>query len=162
MSDVALVGSMAIEPIPTGRSLPATQPDVLAEICEFEEFMLSLPQADIVTHHVIHAGIYSRTIMVPAGVVLTGALVKIPTILTVCGRCGVVLGDGQEVLVEGYFVVPASAGRKQVFTAHTDTFLTMSFRTEARTVEEAEREFTDDHERLMSRAGVNHVNITGE
>ncbi len=56
----------------------------------------------------------------------------------------------------------ASAGRKQAYIAHKDTFLTMSFKTNAKTVEEAEAEFTDDHERLMSRNGVNKIVITGE
>lgn len=164
-SDVALIGSSPLEPI--GGVLPATTPDALAKICELEEFVLNQPQLDIVTWHVLHAGVYSRTIMIPAAPpgqknVLTGALIKVPTTLTVSGCCSVLIGDADEILVEGYHVFAAAAGRKQAFIAHTDTWLTMSFKTNARTVKEAEIEFTDDHERLMSRRGVNHVIATGE
>lgn len=166
-SDIALVGSCPLEPMRVGNALPATTPDALAKICELEEFVLAQPQLDIVTWHVLHAGIYSRTIMVPgAGPdmvnVLTGALIKIPTTLVVSGKCSVLIGDADEILIDGYHVFAAAAGRKQAFIAHEDTWLTMSFKTDARTVEEAEVEFTDDHERLMSRRGVNHVIITGE
>ena len=38
----------------------------------------------------------------------------------------------------GYHVIPASAGRKQVFVAHADTDLTMLFPSHAATVEDAE------------------------
>jgi hypothetical protein len=40
----------------------------------------------------------------------------------------------------------------------------MTFKTDARTVEEAENEFTEEADRLMSRheAATNHINITGE
>jgi hypothetical protein len=68
------------------------------------------------------------------------------------------------VHVQGYAVLPASAGRKQAFVAQADTRLTMVFPTSAKTVEQAEREFTDEIYLLGSRHGAaaNHVVITGE
>lgn len=144
------------------RALPPTTPAALAKVCELEKRVLEAPQIDIFTQHVIHAGVYSRTICIPAGTVLTGALIKIPTTLVVCGRASVLLGDDQEVMVEGYHVFAASAGRKQAYIAHADTFVTMSFKTNAKSVHEAEAEFTDDHERLMSRVGINEIVITGD
>ena len=53
--------------------------------------------------------------------------------------------------LHGYNVVPASAGRKQAFVALTDTHLTMIFATDARDVDAAEREFTDEFDKLMTR-----------
>lgn len=129
---------------------------------QLEERVLAVPQVPIATHHVIHAGVYSRTIMMPKDTVLTSALIKIPTTLVICGDCSVLVGNTDEVRVTGYRVLAASAGRKQAYIAHEDTFITMSFKTKARTVEEAEAEFTDEHERLMSRHGINDILITGE
>jgi hypothetical protein len=71
---------------------------------------------------------------------------------------------GEEVRrVTGYQVVPAAAGRKQAFRAVADTHITMVFPTNARTVDEAEREFSDEFERLASRkdGAVNEAIITG-
>lgn len=149
-------------PATVQAQLPSTSERALARIREIEEIVLKVPQIEMITHHVIHAGMYSRTIMVPKGTVLTGALVKIPTTLIVCGTASVLIGDDEEVLVDGYHVLAASANRKQAFIAHEDTFITMSFKTTAQCVEEAEIEFTDEHTRLMSRHGINEIIITGE
>ena len=122
----------------------------------------ALPQVPIATHHVLHAGVYSRTICIPAGTALAGAMIKVPTTLVVHGHASVLIGDGEERVLDGYHVLAASAGRKQAYIAHADTHITMSFRTQARTVEEAEREFTDEADQLMSRSGENVVVITGD
>ncbi|MDR1351525.1 MAG: hypothetical protein LBJ59_12265 [Zoogloeaceae bacterium] len=138
-----------------------TLPETLDGIRAFEDLLSQLPQADIVTRHVFHAGLYARTITIPAGVVLTGALIRRATLLVFSGHATMLTDDGAKTL-RGYHVIPASAGRKQVFLAHADTELTMIFPTDARTVEEAEAEFTDEYERLLSRSGINEVTITGE
>ncbi|MDR2195652.1 MAG: hypothetical protein LBE50_03475 [Gallionellaceae bacterium] len=119
-------------------------------------------QVWMATHHVIHGGMYARTVRIPAGVAIVGVTVKCTTLLVFAGCATVYIGD-DTVEIEGYGVIPASAGRKQVFVARTDTFLTMLFPTEARTVEEAENEFTDAADTLMSRnGGHNEIVITGE
>ena len=65
--------------------------------------------------------------------------------------------------VEGYRVLPASANRKQAFRSRGAFIITMLFPTDAKTVEEAEREFTDEFELLLShRQDLNTVTITGE
>lgn len=143
-------------------ALPPTTPAAVAKVEEIDAIIRDLPQVEITTKHVLHGGIYSRTICIPAGVVLTAALIKIPTTLTICGHASVLIGDGEEVRIEGYHTLPASAGRKQAYIAHTDTHITMSFRTDAKSVEEAEAEFTDEAERLMSRTCGNETVITGE
>lgn len=112
--------------------------------------MLAMPQIHIPTSHVFHAGTYARTIRIPAGAALTGALIKIPTMLIVSGQVTVFIG-GETLELCGYHVIPASAGRKQAFIAHADTDLTMIFPTKATTVEQAENEFTDEAHLLFSR-----------
>ncbi len=128
-----------------------------------EEITGQMEQADIETWHVLHGGMYSRTIEIPAGVVLTGALVKVPTVLVVNGDVSVFAND-QEVRITGHAVIPASANRKQAFIAHENTWLTMTFKTNASCVLDAENEFTEEADRLMSRheMATNHINITGE
>lgn len=122
-----------------------------------------MEQADIETHHVLHGRMYARTIKIPGGVVLTGALVRIPTTLVINGDV-TVYADNDEIRVTGYQVIPASAHRKQAFITHSDTFVTMVFATTAATIEEAEDEFTEEASLLMSRNldAKNFINITGE
>ncbi|NQW53016.1 MAG: hypothetical protein HQ465_17410 [Rhodospirillales bacterium] len=119
-------------------------------VCRLESLASVLPQAAIGTDHVFHAGVYARTIKVPAGVMITGVLIKIPTLLIVHGDALVHVESGPLEL-HGYNVVPASAGRKQAFVALTDTHLTMIFATDACDVDAAEREFTDEFDKLMTR-----------
>lgn len=125
--------------------------------------MRHLPQVDIPTDHVIHGGMYARTIFIPAGVVLTGVLIRVPTMLIFNGHATVNAGD-EPVTLTGYHVLAASAGRRQAFLAHGDTWLTMIFATKAATVAEAEDEFTNEAHLLLSRNAdaQNQVTITGE
>jgi hypothetical protein len=140
--------------------LPMSQ-EAIEDVRRFESRLAKLPQIPLDTQHVIHAGMYARTITIPAGVAITGALIKRATLLIVSGHAIMTLCDGA-VTIEGYQVIPASAGRKQAFFAYEDTTLTMIFPTRATSVDEAEREFTDEHERLISRHTENEVIITGE
>jgi hypothetical protein len=130
---------------------------------QLEALSLQRPQIAIDTDHVFHAGLYARTVMVPAGVVITGALIKIATLLIVNGDALVYVNGGARE-VSGYNVITASAGRKQAFVAQSDTWLTMIFRSDAETMEQAEAEFTDEAEDLMSAGpmGENRVTVTGE
>lgn len=131
-------------------SIPAMSDAAIARVGEFESYALKLPQIEIETFHTFHAGMYARTIMIPDGVVLTGALIKIATVLIVSGYVTAYMGN-QKVELRGYHVLPASAHRKQAFIAHRDTYLTMLFPTNAKTIEEAENEFTNEADKLISR-----------
>lgn len=142
-------------------SLPAMSINAIAKVAQLEAISLTMPQVDIETRHVLHGGMYARSIMIPADTILTGALIKIPTILIISGDITVFIGD-ETLELHGYNVLPASAGRKQAFVAHTDTEMTMLFPCDAKTVEEAEKMFTDDADSLMSRHMKNQIIITGE
>ena len=143
--------------------IPAMSEKAINSVCKLEDITLSCPQVDIHTHHTIHAGIYARTIMVPAGVVLTGAPIRLATILILNGHTKIFTGE-DTIELRGYHVIAASANRKQAVLAIEDTYFTMLFPTSVKTVKEAEDEFTDEPERLISRLNpdLNHITITGE
>lgn len=144
------------------QRLPAMSDSAVAAARALESRVRTMDQVHIATHHQIHAGIYTRTICIPKGVVLVGVLIKIPTTLVISGDATVFIGD-EEKRITGFAVIPGSANRKQAFIAHMDTFLSMSFKTDAKTVREAEDQFTDEGESLMSRSSSDDVTIiTGE
>lgn len=125
-------------------------PGAVSLVCELEREAGVLPPAHIETQHTFHAGMYARTVMVPQGVLITGALIKIPTILVVSGSAIMYGGDGPD-RIDGYAVFSAEAGRKQAFLALEDTHLTMCFPTDATTVEDAEQQFTEEVDKLITR-----------
>lgn len=144
-------------------SLPPMNEADIGRIRALQAIEAHQPQVALDTDHVLHAGLYSRTIRLPDGVMLTGALIKIATLVIVDGDVIVWMGENSARLC-GHNVLPASAGRKQAFYALTESFLTMIFPTSARSVEEAERQFTDEAAMLASRRAEtpNTIVITGE
>lgn len=123
----------------------------------------ALPQIALEMQHVLHAGLYARTLRLPPAVRMTGVLIKIATLVIVQGDCWVWLGDKSRHLT-GYNVLPASAGRMQAFWSVEETFITMVFPTDAKDVESAERQFTDEAGNLASRRSdtPNQIIVTGE
>jgi hypothetical protein len=143
------------------RQMPAMTPAAIGMVRALEQANAEREQVDLAVDHVLHGGLYTRTVLIPAGVLLTGALIKVPTTLVIDGDATVF--NGREIRWTGRNVVPASAGRKVAFVAHADTWLSMIFATEAKTREDAEREFTDEWEMLAShKSEFNSVLITGE
>ena len=128
-------------------------------VYELEKLSMLLPQVGIATDHLIHAGMYARTIVIPKDVILTGALIKVATILIINGDVNV---NGTRFT--GYNVLAANKNRKQAFHALEDTSLTMIFRTDVDNVADAEEEFTEEASLLISRKddSINHILITGE
>lgn len=110
------------------------------------------PQVDIPIEHFIHEGVYYRTCKVPKGATVVGALIKIPTTVIVSGKCKTTVGTNVLEL-NGYCVLKGKAGRRQVFVALEDTNITMCFKTNATTVEEAEKRFTDRWRFLTNHLG---------
>lgn len=145
------------------NTIPAMSEQAVTKVAALEEEVRKLPQADIETLHTVHGGVYTRTVMIPRGVVITGALIKIPTTIIVSGDTTVFMGNGARRL-RGYHVLPASGHRKQAFYAHEDTWLTMLFRTDSRNIAEIEQAFTDEYESLVSQRSraANKIIITEE
>ena len=147
----------------TDNRIGSMTPHEISRVQLLESKSLERTQAKIETQHVLHGGMYARTIVIPAGVMITGALIKRATILIVDGDVMVHVGS-QTTHIKGYKVVAASGNRKQGFYANGDTFLTMVFPTAADDIHSAEEEFTNEASLLMSRNtdAVNYVTVTGE
>nr|DAH22653.1 MAG TPA: hypothetical protein [Caudoviricetes sp.] len=91
----------------------------------------------------LHAGMYSRTVHQPAGVLCTAVMVHVPTQLIVHGHCRI-YADGTAFEVNGHAVLEGVPGRQIVVYTLEDTWGTMCFGTQAKTIEEAEKEFAGD------------------
>src|SRR5689334_5343212 len=87
--------------------IPTMAPGAIARVREVEQDRLGLDQFPVHTDHVIHAGMYARTVIIPAGHLLTGVLVKVPTILIFQGDAIFYIGDGS-VRMTGYHVLTAN------------------------------------------------------
>lgn len=146
-----------------GNRIPSMTPEAIIKIQQAESEAKRLPQVPIETTHCLHAGMYSRTVLIPANTIITGALIKRSTQLMLAGHAVVFVGE-ETFDVCGYHLFAASAGRKQAFYTHLDTWLTMCFATSAQTIEDAEAEFTDEFKNLASRHpdNKNNIIITGE
>lgn len=143
-------------------ALPATTKDVLDKLYAAQDKMLQYPQMLIMTEHVLHAGIYSRTVTLPPTTAIVGVLIKRSTLVITVGS-GFVLVGQDWAKVDGYQILPASANRKQAFVSRGPLIITMLFPSAAKTVREAEEEFTDETDDLLSRRqDLNSVVITGE
>ena len=156
MSDDTLVPTSS-----TPKLSPASS-EWLEQVERVEALSLTTPQLPLVTEHLFHAGMYARTARIPAGSILTGALMRIATVLVIHGNA-TFHEEGHRLWIEGYAVIPGSAGRKTLLVAYSPVEMTMLFPTKAKTVREAEIEFTADYECLMSRESDNDtLVVTGE
>lgn len=121
------------------------------KVRELEALNAARPQVAVRIEHEFHAGVYARTAYIPKDTLVTGALIKIPTLLIIEGDTMIYVGEDDPLHATGYNVIRAAAGRKQAFVALSDVKLTMIFATAAKTAEEAEAEFTDELDLLTTR-----------
>ena len=81
-------------------AIPAMTDDAIAKVYALEEELAQLPQEVFENHHVLHGGMYARTVLLKAGVTATGALIQVPTVLIVCGHATVYI-DGEPHDLQG-------------------------------------------------------------
>lgn len=144
--------------------IPAMTDQAIEKQRRFEAALREMPQFCLATEHVLHGGMYARTIRIPAGVALAGVFIVVPTMLVFDGCASVNVGNGESAMLRGRHVLAASSNRRQAFLAHEDSTLTMIFATMAHTVDEAEDQFTSEAHLLASRepGALNRIVITGE
>ena len=118
------------------------------DLCHLLE--TKFPQADVKTEQFLHAGMYVRTCSHPKGSLLVGAKIKIPTVLIIDGDVSIKSG-GKWMRIQGHAVLRGAPGRRVIVLTHEDTVATMLFPTDAKTVEEAEEQFTDEFNELYTR-----------
>jgi len=151
------------EIVPLHTRLAPSTPVAIDKVRRLADALKTLPQTPFVTEHMLHGGLYTRTVRLPPDTVCAAVLIKVPTVLILVGECEVWSND-ELITVEGYSVLPGSAGRKIAFVTHSKVAMSMLFPTTATTVDEAQRQFTDEHELLvpLDRMDEHRVLITGE
>ncbi len=152
-----------MELVPVNNAPIVMTDTAIAKVREFEKRIKELPQVPIYTNHVLHGGMYARTIIIPAGTLLTGAHIIVPTVCITNGHL-VIFTDDVPLELQGYHVIPATEKRKTALYAIAESFFTMLFPTTAKTLEEAETYFTDEVDELSARkqGSTNFALITGE
>jgi hypothetical protein len=120
------------------------------KVRRLEEELLELPQVDLQTQMFAHGGMGARTIFVPAGTAITGALTNIANVCIVCGDITVTTNDGMKRFT-GYHVLKAESGFKRAGFAHADTWWSTIWPTEKTDAREMEDEMTSESEMLQTR-----------
>lgn len=115
-----------------------------------ERFIAAAPQVFIPVEHVLHGGLYTRTVTIPAGTYLTGAACRRDHVCVAMGDIDVTTDEGPRRLT-GLNIIPVRAGMKRAGRTHADTRWALIVRTDATTVEEAEADLVEHPERLQSR-----------
>lgn len=141
---------MRSELAPACLSIAPMSSEAVARVRCFENILRTFGEVNIATQHLLHGGMYARTVLIPAGVVATGVLIKAATILIVDGDCSLFVGDAT-VDLSGRHVLAGAPGRKQAIFARTDTYVTMVLPSMAKSVADAEHGFTDEVDALQSR-----------
>ena len=131
--------------------LAAPSPTLLTKLDQAHNFISQFPQVPCPTEHLLHGGMYARTIRRGPGVVAVGSVILRATILIVHGPCTLIDGDGSRLDLVGYNVLRGLPGRKSLSLTHGDVEMTMIFPTLAATVEEAENEIFAEADQLISR-----------
>jgi hypothetical protein len=120
------------------------------QVRRLEQVILQAPQVDLGTTHVVHGGMCARTIFIPAGTVLTGAVTNLDNVCVLSGDITVTTRDGPKRLT-GFHVLPADKGFKRAGVAHADTYWTTVWPTGLTDITEIENEMTEEATQLQTR-----------
>ena len=95
-----------------------------SKIEQFEAMLLQLPQVHLPITHEFCNGLYARTMFIPEGTALTGAIHREENFLVIrCGDISVWTEQGMKRLKTGDIVL-SGEGHKRIGYAHSDTLLT--------------------------------------
>lgn len=117
---------------------------------QLEALILQQEQVDLKTTHELSGGVYARSIFIPAGTVLTGAVHKKDHINVMSGDITVSTDNGM-VRLTGHHVLPTKAGMKRAGYAHADTVWTTICRTDLTDIQKIEDELVEESPRLQTR-----------
>lgn len=139
---------MMVVPDPRFMAPAPSKQDVIA----LQEKMLELPQTLVTVDHFIHAGMYSRTAFIPAGVLGVGVEWCQDNIVILVGDITLTTDEGV-VRMRGHNILKANSGIKRVLLAHQDTYFTAIFTTKATDVFDAETELSRECDFMQTRMG---------
>lgn len=150
--------------LPSAGGIMPSSPESCAMINRLAVAMREkLVPTKYVTEHMVHGGIYTRTVRFPPKTLIAAARFIAPTTLIIKGTCDI-WSDGDVARVEGYTVIKGSAGRKIALVTVTDVEASMMFRTDLTDVAEIQKQFTDEYMMLapLENADEHVVLVTGE
>lgn len=128
-----------------------TSPAALARIGEFVKLVKETcpdESGKAEMHHVFHAGVYVRSLFVPKDMIVANDVIKVPTVLIVSGDC--LITDTETTRrITGYEVLLGAPMRQCIVRTLQDTWFSMVYATDAKTVQEAEAEFASDPSSLL-------------
>lgn len=93
-------------------------------IYKLEQAIYSLPRVEMPLFNDFCKGIYARTILIPAGTVLTGAIHKDECFFVVRNGCILITTDDKPIKAESGFMSLSRAGTKRAGFALMDTLVT--------------------------------------
>ena len=124
--------------------LPA--PIARARIADFEQELQKLPAEYRLTFDNIHDfadGVYARSLLLPAGSLLTGKIHKTRHFFVVMsGSCTVVDSDGVRKLLVAPYLGVTEPGVKRAVHVHEDCIWTTFHRTDSTNPDDIERDLT--------------------
>lgn len=95
---------------------------IQAKLQALEDRLLEEPQVDVETGHYIADGVYLRSILIPEGATLTGAVHLTETLdVMIYGDLTVVTEEGTRRITKAGSVFVSKAGLKKVAYAHKET-----------------------------------------
>ena len=98
--------STDLERIGTFVTIPAMTEAVIERVRAVEAHILATQeQFDLPLLHVLHGGMYARSLFMPAGTIITGALIKIPTTVIVVVVVAVTLSPAYRTVPSAWRIV---------------------------------------------------------
>lgn len=120
------------------------------QVRALEEFILTLPQTQVVVRTLTHGKVSARAMLIPADTVLTGAETNLDNLCIVLGDITVTTDEGPR-RITGFDMLPANRGAKRVGHAHADTWWITVHHTLLTDVRDIEDEMTDESAMLARR-----------
>jgi hypothetical protein len=120
------------------------------KIENYEALLAKREQVDLQVLQTAFEGVYTRTIFIPAGVSLVGAVWNKDHTNIMCGDITVTTDEGMKRLV-GYNVFCTKAGMKRVGYAHCPTYWTSVVHTNETDITKIEDEITLESNKLQTR-----------
>lgn len=116
----------------------------LGNIAKLQEAMLSMPQAEVLTEHCWANGIYTRSIYIPAGMLIVGKVHKQDHIIVLAyGSVKISDETGCQELRAGDMLVCHKGTKRAIFALEDSKWVNIH-RTDERDLEKLEKELVED------------------
>lgn len=120
-----------------------SNPDMLAFVNQLEAQMTTMPQADVPVWNNWAPGVYARTILIRAGVALTGAIHKTEHLCIISGDHEFTTDEGMQRITHPHHIMLSKPGAKRAGYSHADTWFTTVHATDERDLEKLVLELCD-------------------